>query len=228
MMKRSLMLLVCAALCAAVFTSCRSAWDSFTGSLGFDTKDYSSETITANYTNDSEKAAELCGYVRMLVLDSPFIPEFRSSSEAIGLFRDSVLNYMLSSNYSRYTGNLERLDEASEKYPAMNIASLIPAKEFEQTYYTYFGGSTKITNKTADYFMYLSKLDAYTALAEPILNEIRVTPLSVAETANTYRFSVRLTYGANSSPEYNVVMIKREDGSAYFRSVTEADNSDKS
>lgn len=224
-MKRLCVLILCASAMVVCLTSCGFGWDSFMGSLGFDTKDYSTEPVRINYANDSEKAAELCGYIRMLILDSPFIPEFDSSAEAINLFRDSLLNYMLSSNYSRYTGNLELLDEASEEYPAMTVNNLIPAKEFEQTYYTFFGGSTKITNKSGDFFMFLAKIEAYTALSEPILNDIRIVPTYVAETENTYRFRVKLIHDANTSPEYDIVMIKRiEDGNAYFRSVKEVKN----
>lgn len=215
---------VCLAVCAVmIFTaSCGVGWDSFMASIGFDSRDYLSEAVTKTYAVDGELAGELAAGVRMLTMNTPSIAEFSSSSEAIGLFRDTLLNYMLITNYSRYTGDIESLDEAAELYPAMQVTNIIPAAEFEQSYYKYFGGSTKISNKSGEYFMYLSKLEAYTAVSEPQTADIAVTVLSLEETDNTYRLRVTLTLGENTSPAYDLLLIKRDDGTYYFKSAARA------
>lgn len=203
-------------------TSCGSKWDSFMASIGFDTKDYDSEKVIKSYSVDGELAAELSASVRMLTLNTPVIEEFRGSSEAISLFRDCVLNYMLITNYSRYIGDIETLDEAAEAYPYMKVTNIIPASEFEQTYYRFFGGSTKISNRSGEYFIYLPKIEAYTAISEPQTADIKVTVLSLEETQNTYRMCVTLTLGDNTSPAYNLLLIKRDDGTFYFKSCARA------
>lgn len=212
----------CAILAAVIFavslTSC-AGWDNLMSSLGFDTRDYSAQSVIAVHDADSEVAAELEKSILLLTMDSPSLPTFTSSSQAIKLCRDSVLNRMLTVNFARYTGNIELLDRAAEEYPQIRITNLIPAKDFEQQYYTAFGGSTKISNESAEYFMYLPKLDAYTALSSPIAPEIKVDFISIEETDNTYRMTVTVTVEGRASPHYRIVMIKREDETVYFRSV---------
>lgn len=220
-LRRSLTALILTASCLLT-TSCGVEWDSFMSSIGFDTRDYASEAVIKTYDASGEFALELASSIRMLTLNTPSIEEFESSSQAIDLFRDTVLNHMLTSNYSRYTGDIESLDEAAEAYPTMQLTNLIPAAEFEQQYYKFFGGSTKITNKNGTYFMYLPKLEAYTALSEPQNGDITVAVLSLEETENTYRLRVTLTLGETSSPVYNLLLIKREDGTFYFKSAQKA------
>lgn len=210
------------ALLLVLLTSC-SAWDSFTSLLGFDTRSYSEESVIASRLGDAELEKTVSGAVRMLTMNEPYLAEFESSSEAIRKCRDSVLNYMLDVNFSRYTGNIDLLDAAAEKYPHMKITNLIPAAEFYQTYYRYFGGSTKVTGSSGEYFSYLDKLDAYTALSHPISPEFSVSFEALDETENTYRIVLHVTVDGIDSPSYNIMMIKREDGTLYFRSVTRRD-----
>jgi len=219
-MKRLIALLLCIPILVSL-PSCGTKWGEFMESLGIDTKDYSSEAVTVNYQTDSDKTKELCELVKMLFLDSPEIEEFSTSSEATELFRDSLLNYMLSTNYARYCNELEELDKAAEEYPQMIISNLIPASEFEKTYYRYFGGSAKITNKSGEYFMYLPKLEAYTALSHPIDDRVKIIPVALVETENTYRLTVKLSLGSTTSSEYEILLLKRDDDTVYFRSLTE-------
>lgn len=205
-----------------LMTGC-SAWDSLMASLGFDTRSYSEESVIASRLGDGDLEAKLSDALRMLTMKEPYLAEFESSSEAIKKCRDSVLNYMLDVNFSRYTGDIDLLDKATEEYPHIKITTLIPALEFSQTYYQYFGGSTKITDASGEYFSYLDRLNAYTSLSHPISPEFSVSFSRLDETANTYRATVRVTVDGTESPEYNVTLIKREDGTFYFRSVTRSD-----
>lgn len=221
-MRRRCLLTFTVLLLTLLMTSC-STWDSFMSSLGFDTRSYSEEGVIASRLGDTELEATLSDAVRMLTMKEPYLAEFESSSEAMGKCRDSVLNYMLDVNFSRYTGNIDLLDAAAEKYPQIKITNLIPAADFDQMYYRYFGGSTKITSASGEYFSYLDKLDAYTALSHPISPEFSVSFETLDETQNTYRATLRVTVDGVDSPVYKIMMIKREDGTLYFRSVTRRD-----
>ena len=205
-------------LLSATATSC-SGWDSFTSLLGFDTRDYSGENVIADRLGDAELEAAISDQIAMLTMNEPFLAEFSSSSEAISKCRDSVLNHMLDKNFSRYTGNIELLDAAAREYPQIKITNLIPAAEFDQTYYRAFGGATKIMSTSGEYFSYLEKLDAYTALSNPLSPEFEVVFSRLEETEHTYRATLSATVNGVASPEYNVTLIKRDDGTMYFRSV---------
>ncbi len=188
-------------------------------SLGFDTRSYSEESVIASRLGDTELEATLSDALRMLTMKEPYLAEFKSSSEAIRKCRDSVLNYMLDVNFSRYSGDIAFLDEAAQEYPHIKITTLIPAVEFSQTYYRYFGGATKISDESGEYFSYLDRLNAYTALSHPISPEFSAVFSRLDETENTYRATVHVTVDGVQSPKYDVTMIKREDGTLYFRSV---------
>lgn len=209
---------------ATLMTGC-STWDSLMASLGFDTRSYSQEDVIASRLGDVQLESDLSEALRMLTMKEPYLAEFGSSAEAMKKCRDSVLNYMFDINFSRYTGDIEFLDKAAKEYPHIRITTLIPALEFSQTYYRYFGGATKITDASGEYFSYLDRLNAYTALSQPISPEFSASFSRLDETENTYRVTVRVTVDGTQSPEYNVILIKREDGTFYFRSVTRNDAS---
>lgn len=218
----SLLVLAALILSQALFLSSCGKWNDLMNSMGFDVRDYSAESVTAEHDPNGEKAKELSGYVLMLTLDRPFLPEIDGSQDAIERCRDSLLNYMLVNNYSRYTGNIKLLDSAAEYYPYMKITDVIPSGEFEETFYRFFGGSVKISGRSGEYFMYLDKINAYTSLSVPQVKDICVDTLGLSETENTYRMRVTLTLGEVTSPAYDIVMIKREDKTVYFNSVHEA------
>lgn len=218
----SFLVLAALILSQALFLSSCGNLNDLMNSMGFDVRDYSAESVTAEHDPNGEKAKELSGYVLMLTLDRPFLPEIDGSQDAIERCRDSLLNYMLVNNYSRYTGNIKLLDNAAEYYPYMKITDVIPSREFEETFYRFFGGSVKISGKSGEYFMYLDKINAYTSLSVPQVKDICVDTLGLSETENTYRMRVTLTLGEVTSPAYDIVMIKREDKTVYFNSVHEA------
>ena len=218
---------VAAAILAAVMcvslVSCSGAWHSFTSALGFDTRDYADEPVIASRLGDDAVEALIVERVEVLTMDEPALAEFSSSSKAIEKCRDSLLNRMLDRDFSRYTGDIELLDRAAELYPQININNLIPAADFDRTFYSMFGGATKITRESGEYFSYLEKLEAYTALSAPISPELSVTFERLDETEHTYRATLFITVDGKQSPRYDVNMIKRDDGTVYFRSVAKSE-----
>ena len=121
----SFLVLAALILSQALFLSSCGKWNDLMNSMGFDVRDYSAESVTAEHDPNGEKAKELSGYVLMLTLDRPFLPEIDGSQDAIERCRDSLLNYMLVNNYSRYTGNIKLLDSAAEYYPYMKITDAV-------------------------------------------------------------------------------------------------------
>lgn len=214
--------LALAAVLVSSLSSCSGWWDTFTSSLGFDTRDFSDEAVIGSRLGDAGLQAELDECVAMLTMNEALLAEFSSSSEAMDKCRDSVLNRMLDRDFARYTGNIELLDRAAEEYPQINITTLIPASEFDRTFYQVFGGATKITRASGEYFSYLEKLEAYTPLAAPMSPEFSVTYEKIDETENTYRVRLFVTVNGADSPRYDVLMRKRDDGTMYFRSVKKA------
>ena len=139
----------------------------FLSTLGFDTHDYEGEEVVETYDDDSEKAEELINMLEVLTVDTPRIAPFDGANEAMKTCRDAVLNYMLNREYAKYTGNIALMDQVKETYPQMQISAIIPADDFENFVYTYFGGKQKIKNITSTLFVYLEKVNAYITVAQP-------------------------------------------------------------
>lgn len=206
---------------ASSLTSC-SGWEGFTSLLGFDTRSFANEEVVASRLRDAELKAQITECVAMLTMNEAKLAEFSSSSEALEKCRDSVLNRMLDTDFARYTGNIELLDRAAEEYPQIKINNLIPSADFDRTFYRVFGGATKVTSQSGEYFSYLEKLEAYTALSAPMSPEFSVTYDRIDETENTYRVTLFVTVNGKDSPRYDVLLRKRDDGTVYFRSVKKA------
>lgn len=196
----------------------------FLATLGFDTHDYEGEAVIETYESDSEKAAELTEMIRTLSINSIDIPTFSGTKEAISLCRDSLLNYMLAHNYTKYTGNIELLDEASAEYPYLRVATLIPADDFENEAYRYFGGKEKVTNENGKLFTYLEKVSAYTTVTEPSATDMEIRVISLEETEQTFRIRFRCSLDGAESDEYFALIIKRADDSCYFKYVEKSQN----
>lgn len=191
----------------------------FLATLGFDTHDYEGEKVTKAYDSDSELAAELAEAVKILTVNSADIPEFKGTSEAAALCRDSVLNYMYNSRYAKYTGNITLLDEAAKVYPQMKFSVIIPADDFSNTFYKYFGGKEKVENKSGKMFEYLSGVDSYITAAQPQKNCMEPAVISLEETENTYRLTFDTYADGKKEGSYFALIIKRADESYYFREV---------
>ena len=191
--------------------------------LGFDTHDYEGEDLLETYGGDTDKAAELTEMLEILTIHSPLLMPFEGAQEAMKSCRDSVLNYMLNKSYSKYTGNITLLDQVKEAYPHMQVSAIIPAEDFENTVYTYFGGRQKIKNVTSTLFMYLEKVNAYITVAQPQKSNVQFEIQKIEETENTYRVYFRCTLYEEVSPLCKTLIINRDDGNSYFRYLREQD-----
>ena len=195
----------------------------FLSTLGFDTHDYEGEEIVETYDGDCEKAEELTNMLEVLTVNTPRIAPFDGANEAMKACRDAVLNYMLNREYAKYTGNITLMDQVKETYPQMQISAIIPADDFENFVYTYFGGKQKIKNITSTLFVYLEKVNAYITVAQPQENSIDYNIQKIEETQNTYRVYFTCSLHDEISPTYKTLIIKREDGNCYFRYLIEYD-----
>ena len=191
----------------------------FFAMLGFDTHDYVGESVIGNHESDSEVATELTEMVKILTLNTIDIPEFKGTTQAIECCRDSVLNSMYSNNFAKYAGNPHLIGEAEDIYPNMNFSVIIPADDFENTAYKYFGGKEKITNESGEMFDYVEDMDAYITAATPIDCKMTVNVISIEETENTFRFKFQCSVDDELSDTYFALIIKRGDDSLYFKYV---------
>lgn len=209
-----------AAILAVCAMLCSCATESLLAKLGFDTHDYAHEPTVTVHDPNGEAGQSIASMLRILYVDSPYLTAFDGTSEAVDLYKDSVLNYMVSYNYAKYTGT-SLIDEATEAYPHMTITTMIPAEDFENTMYTYFGGSVKIINSNGRIFSYLEKVNGYTPVTKPQSTRVVTEIRSVEETENTYRVVFVNRIDDTVSPEYFTMIIKREDGTAYFSVLSE-------
>lgn len=205
--KRITALLVTALLVISLF-SCESAISS----------DYSLEDVIGVVQADSDTFDKLSEMLCLLTVDSIAIPEFDNMKDAIGLFRDSVLNYMYGKNYAKYAGNSALINEVAEKYPDYGTFAVIPGKEFESVMYRHFGGDVKITHADGKIFRYLPEADAYVPVAAPVSGSVDIVLREALETENTYRLRFTCSAGEKSA-DYFALAVKREDGSCYFDAV---------
>lgn len=204
---------ICAVLCSCTV-------ESLLAKLGFDTHDYAPEPTVTVHDVDSDVGHNIASMLRILYVDSPYLTAFDGTGESVELYKDSVLNYMVSYDYAKYTGT-KLIDEATEAYPHMTINTMIPAEDFENTMYTYFGGSVKIINSNGRIFSYLEKVNGYTPVTKPQTSRVVTEIRSIEETENTYRVVFVNKLDDISSPEYFTMIIKRNDGTAYFSVLRE-------
>lgn len=219
MYKKNIVIVVFLFIYLFTLSSCGAR--EFLSTLGFDTHDYEGEELVETYGADSEKAEELTDMLEILTINTPILVPFDGAKEAMEFYRDSVLNYMLNKDYSKYTGNITLMDQVRDAYPQMQISAIIPAEDFENTVYTYFGGKQKIKNITSTLFVYLEKVSAYITVAQPQENIIQYNIQKIEETQNTYRIYFTCSLYDEISPMYKTLIIKREDGNAYFRYLKE-------
>lgn len=191
-------------------------------SLGFDMRDYSSESVIATYDTNGAIADKIKEKISIMLYDSYLMQEFSTTKDAVKYYTDEILGYMLGLSYSRYTASGALAEEARKQYPHMMITVLIPASEFEYTVYSNFGGGEKITHKSGVRFTYLDKIQAYTCSSSLGAINCTVELLSLEETENTYRVKFVNKYGDEQSPVYFAMLIKRDDGTMYFKELREA------
>jgi len=211
-------LLVLLLVFSLVLPSC-SLGDSLLSAMGFDTYDYEAEAVKETLSSDSDEVARLCEMVKILSVNNPMLSEFDSSGEAVEKCRDAILNYMLSTGFAKYMGNVDLIEKAQAEYPELRLITVIPAEDFEDCVYTYFGGNAKVSHKSSELFTYLEKAEAYTAVTVPIESEITVEVIKCEKTEKTYRFKFRCSLGDVTSPEYSALIVNRTDGSSYFKKL---------
>ncbi len=187
--------------------------------LGFDTYDYKGETVTITHNGDSETAQGLLPLLDILITDGVTLPVFNSTGDAISLYRDAVLRHMLETEYGRYSGNTALIEKAAKAYPELQITQIIPADDFEATMYEHFGGDVKINHKDGAVFKYLKKVEGYICNMVPKASGVVAEILSVDETDKTYRIHFRCRLEAELSEEYVALVIKRDDGTLYFKQL---------
>lgn len=192
--------------------------DRLTALIGYDTYDYMGEEVIGDVESDSETWLTIEGMLPMLTVDSAELPEFDGAAEAQELFRDSLLCFMLDRNFPMYAGNSALIGEVSAEYPEYDLLAAIPKEDFESMMYRYFGGSSKIDHGSTELFNYLDRADVYVPVSSPIGSSVDFTVLSAAETERSYRVSFSASAGGGEL-RYFALVIKREDGSLYFRTL---------
>lgn len=207
-------------LLAFVLSGC-SALAGLAAGMGFDMNDYEEEEITAFYEAETPQADEAMALVRKLLVNTPIMTEFSGAKEGFGAYMDAVLNSLLNESYGRYTGNMTLLAEIAEQYPGYEIHTFIPVSDFEAEMYTLFGGSWKISHRSGTLFTYLEKAEGYTCVTYPRECTVETEFVSLLETEHTYRLTFRNHMGEVTSPDYLAIIIKRDDGTLYFRSISE-------
>lgn len=215
---RVLSLVFSALLLSLALCSCRVLSD-ISGSLGFGRQDYIGEEVKGQVPLDGEVADEIRSMIKMLSIDSVKLPEFDKMKDAVTLCHDSLLNYMLYTDYPKYAGNPDLLADAEREYPGLYVSQIIPASEFESMMYRYFGGNVKISHGDSRAFKYLSRVQAYVPVGHPISDAFDVELSEISETENTYLISFSCS-NEKVSMSYDAVIVKRDDGTMYFLSVS--------
>lgn len=186
--------------------------------FGADVRIYQAEPIVVELPTDGARAKELTNAVEILVSSSAELTEFRSSKDAIRIYRNEILNALARSNYSAYVGNPTLSASLRQNYPHLNAALAIPAEDFENAASRYFGAGA-VTNKDSECFSYLGKSACYVTPAQAKSLTVTLTPESLVETERTFRFAFALTDSDGHSVPYNALFVKRSDGSAYLKAL---------
>ncbi|NLK39013.1 MAG: hypothetical protein GX303_02025 [Clostridiales bacterium] len=203
-----------------ILFSSSGAYDTMLQYLGFDLYDYESESVIVTHEPDSEVANELAQLFAPLLIDNVKLTEFSDTRQVSENYRDAILNFLLNSQFAKYTGNLALLEAAEKEYPHYHITTLIPREDFESTVYQYFGGKKSVKNESGILFRYLDKVKAYTAVGQPIKYDIEIGITSCQETESTFRVQFYNSLDGEISPVYSALIIKREDGTRYIKKLT--------
>ena len=184
-----------------------------------DTHDYLSEPKIAEHDSESAIATELYDMIPMMVQNSPYLSEFDTPADAAELYRNGILCFILERNFSKYNANVELIAETREMYPTYEITTVIPALDFESTVYRYFGGTASVGNVSTKLFTYLDKVDAYVSVGIGVDSSAEIDIVELYETENTYvcRFSCEMN--GEKSDVYRLLLMKREDGTFYMKSL---------
>ncbi len=181
--------------------------------------DYSGESVIGTAEGNTAVVSELSEIIYTLTINALPLPEFSDTAGAISKCGDSLLNHLLTTNYSRFSGNTEVLSKAAEKYPQMGITAAIGASDFEGALYRYFNHGGNIRHSDTTRFRYLSKISAYVPAVREQANTFSLDIISIHETKSTYRMNFYCKMDEEVSPEYYAVFVKREKGGCYIQSL---------
>lgn len=182
-------------------------------------KDYSNETVIGSASGNTAVVTELSQIIYALTIDSIKLPEFSDTASAISKCGDSLLNHLLTTNYSRFSGSTEVLKKAAEEYPHLGITAAIGTGDYEGALYKYFNHGGNIRHSDTSRFRYLSKIKAYIPAVQAMANSFSLDIVAIDETPSTYRMTFYCTEGDEVSPEYYAVFVKRDKGGCYIQSV---------
>ncbi|MBQ7335121.1 MAG: hypothetical protein IJW92_01430 [Clostridia bacterium] len=188
------------------------------GVLGLDARDYAAEPAERTLPHDGTVANGLCQMVSMVTGNSVALQSFQGTAQAVAHYRDQILNWMLCENYALYTGNSASIAAVEEAYPNTVSPTLIPAEDFENTVYRYFGG-TSVDHNSGNAFAYLERAGFYSMSAQAYQGNVEIQILELEETLHTYRMTFRLFDGENRSEVYTAIFVKRDDGSCYWKAL---------
>jgi len=212
--KMRLLAFICSFFLIVTLSSC-----SVNEIIGNTPIDYSAEEPIADFSASEELISSLSDMIYALTIDSIKLPEFSDTASALSKCGDSLLNHLLTTNYSRFSGNTEVLKRAAKEYKNMNITAAIGESDYEGALYKYFNHGGNIRHESTARFKYLSKIDAYIPAVQAQANKFSLDIISVAETENTYRMSFYCSNGEEVSPEYLAVFVKRDKGGCYIQSL---------
>lgn len=182
------------------------------------TPDYSGEE-TLGDIESATVISVMTSTVTALTVNSTEIPEFSSPGEIVATCQDAILNYMLTSDYARFSSNTKLLSDITEKYPDMTVTAAIGARDFESEIYKLFGYSGTVRHATTKRFTYLQKSQAYSPAAPINATEVVLDIQSAVETEHTYQMSFFALLDDEMSPLYKATFIKKDDG-MYLQSLT--------
>ncbi|MBR5539243.1 MAG: hypothetical protein IKU61_05025 [Clostridia bacterium] len=189
--------------------------------LGIDTHDYGSENSIATVNQSGELAGEAARMICIMVQNTPYLKPFDNPADAAEFYRNGILCSILERNYAKYNANIELIERTRELYPTYEITTVIPAVDFESTAYRYFGGTASVGNSSTDLFTYLEKIDAYVSVGIGVDSSAKIEFSEFYETENTYVCVFTSSMNETVAGPYRLVMMKRDDGTFYMRSLEE-------
>ena len=189
--------------------------------LGIDDHDYLSEPEISEPDIQSEEIKALADTAKILAYGKEIVP-FSSFADAADGYVDTVLNYLASVFYSKYSSDKALLQRFSEDYPDLSLSILIPRDDYENTVYRCFGGSRKAVVRSTAIYTYLSKTDAFMLVGQIPVYDVSVRVLNAVETENTYRLSVNFSRDGQNTGVYDLIFRKRAGDDAYIWRVTKS------
>lgn len=196
--------------------SCQSSvYDKVCAVFGIDNTDYAGEDVIAVLSADDETVRSLSLFSKIVCFGESVIT-FDSFADVSGDYIDVVLNYLTGTFYSRYSADKNMMEKFSRAYPELNINTLIPLSDYENTVYTYFGGKRKATVRSTAMYSYLDKIDAFVLVGQTSDCDIDCTVHEATETEHTYRLTASFIKNNASFGVYDMIFLKRESGDPYI------------